>query len=263
MLRNRTTLYTLALGLLAIGVVGCTDDEPTTPSGPTTTFGTTATIAGGGVRSFMTVDASGNPTAIGLRISKRTVDSASMDTTVAPRDNMFHVELPAGAATKVAVQDISLDWGPGGHPPAFYSVPHFDMHFYTVPMSERMAWSASDTAKLNKRPDSTLLPPAHFTDGTGVPYMGLHYVDLTSPELPPTNAPFTSTFIWGYYNGAQVFIEPMITKAFLQAQTPFSKAIPQPAAYSRTGVYWPTKYTVAYDASTNEHVVTMTDMVKR
>lgn len=265
MIRNRTTLYTLALGLLAIGAVGCSDDTTTNPPAETTVFGATKVIAGGNVRSFMTSDASGNPTAIGLRISATTVNSVPTTEPADPSEYFYEIALPAGAATKVAVQDISLDWGPGGHPPAqVYTTPHFDMHFYTVPRAERMAWSPTDTAKLNMVPNASLIPPAHITDGTGIPFMGLHYVDITSHEFDTAaHHPFDATFIWGYYNGSQVFIEPMITQAYLQSKANFSAAIKQPASYSRTGVYWPTKYSISFDAATNEHVVTMSEMVKR
>jgi hypothetical protein len=265
MLRNRTTIYAAALSLLAIGAIGCSDDEPTTPAGPTTVYGATKTVAGGNVRSFLTSDASGVPTAVGMRISATTVNGVDTTRPANPADYFYEIPLPAGAASKIAVQDISLDWGPGGHPPEMvYGVPHFDMHFYTVPRADRMAWSPTDTSKLNKVPDATLIPAAHITDGTGIPFMGLHYVDVTSHEFDTSmHHPFDATFIWGYYNGAQVFIEPMITQAYLQSKASFSAPIKQPAAYSRTGVYWPTKYSISFDAATNEHVISMTDMVKR
>jgi hypothetical protein len=256
---KRTTAYALALGLLSFAATGCS--ESTTEPTESTLYGANTTVAGGNVRSFMRVDASGNPMEIGLRISARTVDSASMTPPNNPMEYMYHIALPTGMATKTAIQDISLDWGPGGHPPGFYQVPHFDMHFYTMPMAERMAWSPTDTAKLNRVPDASLVPAGHVTDGTGIPFMGLHYADPSSPEFSGGN--FTSTFIWGYYNGAQAFIEPMITKAFLQSRANFNADIKLPTTYSRTGVYWPTKYSVAYDAATNEHVITMSSMVKR
>jgi hypothetical protein len=262
MFAHRTTVYSLALGLLALTAVGCSDDPPTTTPTETTVYGANTAVNGGNVRSFMKLDASGNPMEVGLRISKRTVDSGSMTPPANPMENMIHIALPDGMAAKTAFQDISLDWGPEGHPPAFYSVPHFDMHFYTVPANVRMAWSPTDTAKLNRLADPSLVPPGYIApEPVGIPFMGLHYIDPTSPEF--NGGAFTSTFIWGYYDGGQVFMEPMITQAFLQSKAAFQANIALPTQFTRTGVYYPTKYSISYDAATNEHVVTMGSMVKK
>jgi hypothetical protein len=255
-----STVYSVALAVLALAAVGCSDDTPTDTPQESTVYGTPSTLGGGQVRSFMKLNADGNPMEVGLRISKRTVDSLTMTPSPNHMEHMYEIALPAGMSTKTAFQDISLDWNAMGHPPSpIYDTAHFDMHFYTVPRSERMAWSMTDTAKLNMRPDASLVPAAHFTDGTGIPMMGLHYVSTAAPEF--NGGGFSSTFIWGYYNGAQVFMEPMITKWFLQSKASFSSAIAMPASFTRTGVYYPTKYSVSYDNATNEHVVTMSDMV--
>ena len=257
---NRSTIFTIALGLMSMAAAGCSDDTTTGPS-ESTVYGTSSTVAGGTVRSFMKLDASGNPLEIGLRISKTTVDSVPMTPPANPMAYMYHIALPAGMATKTAIQDISLDWGPMGHPPfGIYDTAHFDIHFYMVPMAERMAWPM-DTSKLNRVPNADLVPAGHVTDGMGIPFMGLHYVDPTSGEFGDEK--FNSTFIWGYYDGAQIFIEPMITQWFLQSKASFSADIKQPAKFSKTGVYYPTRYSVGYDNATNEHVITMSGMTLR
>jgi hypothetical protein len=264
MIGNRIALYSIALGVLALAVTGCTDEETTNPPSETTAYGTTTTVAGGNVRSFLKTDANGNPTAIGLRISAATINGVPMVAPANPSDYMYQIPVPAEALTKTPVQDISLDWGPYGHPPAHvYDTAHFDMHFYTVPRSERMTWSGqgADSARLQKMPDASVVPPGHVTDSMGIPFMGMHFLDINSHELH--GQPFSSTFIWGYYNGVNAFIEPMITRWFLQSKQSYSAAIPQPTTYSKTGVYWPTQYSVSYDSTTNEHVITMSGMVLR
>lgn len=261
MLRFGTTLSLLALA--SVAVVGCTDDTPVSTPTETTAYGTSSTIGGGSVRSFLKADASGNPIEIGLRISEATVNGVPANPPADPfsMEHMYHIALPAGAE-KTAFQDISLDWGAAGHPPVgVYTTPHFDMHFYTVPMNERMTWVPNDP-KLHILPSASLVPPMHATDSSGIPFMGLHYLDVTSPEIA-TGATFTSTFIWGYYNGQQAFLEPMITQAFLKAKTQFSASLKLPATYSRANVYYPTKYSVAFDDVTKEHVITLGAMVKR
>ncbi len=50
--------------------------------------------------------------------------------------------------------------------------------------------------------------------GGGVPQMGAHWVDVTSPEL--NGSTFAQTFIYGSYDGQVNFYEPMITLDFLK-----------------------------------------------
>jgi hypothetical protein len=68
--------------------------------------------------------------------------------------------------------------------------------------------------------------------------MGVHWLDFTSPEL--SGAQFTQTFIYGSYDGKVTFYEPMITEAFILANSGFVRTIPQPAKVQVTG-YYPTK----------------------
>jgi hypothetical protein len=152
--------------------------------------------------------------------------------------NSVVVELPQEASL-TPFKHIWINWNPMGHPPmTIYDVPHFDFHFYTVSSSEREGFL--DTAKLNKSLDPAYLPGNHLGVDP-VPQMGKHYVDLTSPEFSGT--PFTQTFIYGSNNGELVFMEPMITEAFLKSTTSYSRSIPQPGKFKVKG-YYPSKMTV-------------------
>ena len=68
--------------------------------------------------------------------------------------------------------------------------------------------------------------------------MGTHWIVVTSGEL--NGQPFNQTFIYGTYNGRVTFYEPMITKAFIDANPNFSRTIPVPQKFQETG-YYPTK----------------------
>ena len=91
--------------------------------------------------------------------------------------------------------------------------------------------------------------------------MGAHWVDITSPELnqqdPKT---FTQTFIYGSYDGKVIFMEPMITKIYLDTVNNFERNIPQPAKFKTTG-YYPTKMKIIRNAS--ETQVVMNEFVYR
>ncbi|MBC8144970.1 MAG: DUF5602 domain-containing protein, partial [bacterium] len=255
MLRYRTLLFSI-ISALAIVVAGCEDNPTTTPT-ERTAFGASSSISGGAVRSFVTLDKDGNPKAMGLRISETTVNGMHSNGGGGhSHDDMHDIALPAEAA-KTPVEHISLDWNPEGHEPAgIYDTAHFDMHFYTVAKSARMTWDmqGEDAARLTKVPAATLVPPGYVM-GPPVPFMGLHFVDPTSGEFGGQK--FNSTFIWGYYNGQQAFMEPMITQWYLKSKTEHTQTLKLPASYTKSGLYYPTTYTIRFDASTKEHVITL------
>ncbi|HEY0679193.1 MAG TPA: hypothetical protein VGD17_12970 [Chitinophagaceae bacterium] len=131
---------------------------------------------------------------------------------------------------------VWLNWNPNGHPPTnIYTLPHFDMHFYMVPSEERETYV--DQAKLDAVPAPGYVPANHIGVDP-IPAMGMHFVDLTAPEL--NGAQFTQTFIFGSYDRNLIFWEPMITLEFLKNTTSFERMLPQPAKFQQSG-YYPTK----------------------
>jgi hypothetical protein len=83
-----------------------------------------------------------------------------------------------------------LDWNPHGHEPEqIYGAPHFDFHFYSISQAERAAIPAyeADPTKFDNGPGAAYLPPTYMNFGGGVPQMGAHWVDITSPELNQQN----------------------------------------------------------------------------
>lgn len=131
-----------------------------------------------------------------------------------------------------------LDWNPHGHPPAgIYTVPHFDCHFYMITEQEQAQIPPYevDSSKFLKYPSKQYLPENYIPIPGGVPMMGKHWVDVTSPEL--NGQPFTQTFIYGTYNSKVTFYEPMITLDFLKNTDRFVRSIPQPAKYQKSGFY--------------------------
>jgi hypothetical protein len=148
----------------------------------------------------------------------------------------FH---PKAAGTPF--EHFGLDWNPKGHEPEFiYGKPHFDFHFYMMGEAERLAIPPYDvdSSKFLLAPAPAYLPATYINPGGGVPQMGVHWIDVTSPEL--NGAPFTQTFIYGSYNNKVTFYEPMITEEFIKANTSFERSIPMPIKFQKTG-YYPTK----------------------
>jgi hypothetical protein len=140
---------------------------------------------------------------------------------------------------------VDLGWNPHGHEPDFiYGQPHFDFHYYLVSPAEVAAIPPYevDSSKFKNWPAPDYFPPTYFNPGGGVPQMGVHWLDFTSPEL--NGAPFTQTFIYGSYDGKVTFYEPMITEQFILNNPNFTRTIPQPAKVQKSG-YYPTKMRIS------------------
>jgi len=158
--------------------------------------------------------------------------------------NMISVPVPQQASA-TPFRHVGLDWNPAGHEPAgIYDKPHFDFHFYMISDADRMAIPdyATAPAKFDNYPAPGFMPPTYVPSPGGVPQMGAHWIDVTSPEL--NGAPFTETFLYGSYDAKVIFYEPMITEAFVLANPSFERAIPQPVKFQQDG-YYPTKMRIA------------------
>jgi hypothetical protein len=94
-----------------------------------------------------------------------------------------------------------------------------------------------------------------------IPRMGAHWVNPQSKELQGHT--FTSTFLYGSYDGRLVFAEPMIARAFLETKTDITEVIKLPARYARPNTYYPTKYSVRYDPIKKEYTVALEGMTLR
>lgn len=190
--------------------------------------------------TWLQLSKDGTPERVAVTITDEALNSVPVEDGGGGHDHHNNLVLPLHSKASVTPFDhVWLNWNPAGHPPAnIYTKPHFDIHYYMVPSAVREEYV--DPAKLDANPAVDYIPANHL-GADPVPTMGKHWVDLTSPELNPTNPqPFTQTFIYGTYDSKVVFYEPMITKDFLKTANNFERTIPQPAKFQKTG-YYPTK----------------------
>jgi len=172
----------------------------------------------------------------------------------------FLTELPMPARRpKTGYDHATLDWNPSGHAPAgIYTPPHFDVHFYMIdrPHPRRHTFKGDAAAQAAKRRPPTCCPAGYVAPRTppsrrwaSTPFnrRGLEF--KASPS-PPPHLRFSQGR--GY-----VFVEPMVTKAFLETRPDVTLDVRTPKAYSRPGWY-PSRYRVAYDAKAKSYVVAMT-----
>ena len=156
-------------------------------------------------------------------------------------DNSLSLNYHPKALAVTPFTHALLDWNPSGHEPEpIYGEPHFDFHFYMQTEAERLAIPLYEQAKekFDNAPAAGYMPPTYINPGGGVPQMGAHWIDVTTPEL--NGQLFTQTFLMGSYDGKVTFWEPMITEKFIRDNESFERTIPQPTKYQKAGWY-PTK----------------------
>jgi len=175
----------------------------------------------------------------------------------------FIVPLPSDAPAMV-FDHVGINWNPQGHPPPLvYTHPHFDVHYYLVSIQERDAMTPADpqfAVRATKAPPAEEIPTGYVGDPMGIPRMGTHWTDRSSHEFHGQT--FTSTMVYGFYDGKMIFIEPMMTKAFLESRPDETRTLPVPAKYPQPGRY-PTSWRVQYDPGAAEYRVELLGFTAR
>lgn len=256
---RRARVVPPAAALLALAAAGalfsCSDITPPDQSG--TFFGPATAMAGGTARAYVTLNSSGTPTDLGVALTETAL------TGLPGASTEFVFALPSQASA-TPFKHAVINWQPLGHPPPMvYTVPHFDVHFYMITQAERDAIVLGDSqldAKMVRQPAAEFVP-AGYVAGMGQPRMGMHWGDPAAPER--NGQPFTHTFIYGSYDGAFTFAEPMVTKGYLETK-PAAVVTPVklPTQYAARG-YQATSYTVAYDAGAKEYRIALSGLVSR
>jgi len=235
-------------------------------------YGTPVKVGKGMARAYVVLDAFSGQTPVELGIA---LDARALEGLPTTGESAFSIPLPQKAPAPYRF--VLLDWNSHGHePPGIYDVPHFDFHFYAVPEDAVDAILPSNpdyAAEADNLPTgdyvppfyTVLAPPGLTPADVAVPQMGVHWVDVRSPELqgmfgnPAGYEPFDATFIYGSWDGRFTFMEPMVTLEFLQSHPDEIRTVSQPALYPEPGWY-PAAYRVSYDAQAREYRVALTQL---
>ncbi|MDQ2667185.1 MAG: DUF5602 domain-containing protein [Gemmatimonadota bacterium] len=264
MILSSTAAVVIAVAGTALACGGTTEPN----SLAALTYGASQSFAQGTARAWVQTDDNGAPSSMGIALTEGAL--TGLPTTVSgpsPTALMVSLALPAAAAG-TGFDHAEIGWNPNGHDPvAIYGSPHFDMHFYMISAATQAAILPNDPqwgAKAANLPTSAFVPVGYVPPpapiaASAVPQMGVHWTDVKSPEF--NGQPFTSTFIYGSWDGKYIFLEPMITKAYLESHPNAVRAIPQPAQWTAPGAY-PTTWTVAYDATAKEFRITLGGLTK-
>lgn len=223
----------------------------------TTHLGPAVRVGEGTARAFVRVDAAGAPTAVGVLLTEAALRGLPAEPPPGAEAWEYILRLPREAGG-TGYDHVTLDWNPRGHPPpGVYDVPHFDVHFYLIPEAERARVTATgqDLERARKQPAPDLMPAGYvLPPGTEVPRMGAHAINPAADEFHGRG--FRRTFIYGFYDGRLVFIEPMVSKAFLEERPDLTEPVPVPARYASPG-YYPTHYSVRYDPARRIYLIAL------
>lgn len=250
--------FVTAAAIVATALTAC-DELPTEPDEAETYFGPSESLGNGHVRTYVELDGNGTPSEMGVVIT----ENAFSGLPTGPEPLQLVLTF-AEEAEQTPFQHVLFDWNPHGHePPGMYDLPHFDVHFYTTSSADRELIVPDDPeyeAKLAAAPSPEYMPEGYVQFPGGVPQMGAHWGDPTAPEHQGET--FTTTLLWGSYDGDVTFVEPMMTKAWLESRPAFEEALILPETY-QVGGYWPTSYGASHDAQASEHRIYLGGLIER
>ena len=264
----RPALAQTLLPMLAGAILAACTASAASENDFATAYGASVAVGNGSARAYV-VHVKGAPTEIGVALSEAAfsglpADGAAGGAQMPDGHHMYLYTLQLPERSSTPYRFVGLDWSPAGHmPPGIYDRPHFDFHFNAISEAERNRIAPSDPefdAKAERRPAPELVPAGYQKLPGGVPFMGAHWVDPTSPEL--NGEAFTRTFLYGSWDGEMIFAEPMVTKAFLESKPDFRAPIALPARYATAGRY-PTEYRVYWNEGTKEYRVALSGLVER
>lgn len=223
--------------------------------------GAAVALGNGTAKTVVRTDDMGKPVSIAVVFSESALEglpAGAASPGAPPPDFSYLLSMPE-RGPRTVVDHVMVNWNPGGHPPAkVYDVPHFDFHFYLVSSAQREKVHFShdaDSGHPSQQPAAELLPAGYLVPpGTAVPKMGVHAINTKAPEF--NGQPFTATFIYGFHDGQQTFLEPMVTLAYLKSKPSLNAPVERPARYLKTGAY-PSSYSVRYDAGTKSYELSL------
>lgn len=210
----------------------------------------------GTAHAWVGLDEAERPVALGVTLSEdalRGLPGQMLDLTL---------DLPA-PARQAGFDHVGLNWEPHGHePPGVYDVPHFDVHFYAITPADRDRIGPDDPAyatKLEAVPAAAQRPENYMKAPGGVPRMGAHWVAGDAAEL--NGQRFERTFLFGTYEGRLIFVEPMVTRDFLQTRPDVT--LPVRAPEQAAPFAWPRAYTVAFDPAERVYRIAIIGLLPR
>jgi hypothetical protein len=248
LLKTAKLLSVLSLFFL---ITSCDKNDDQSATEPKITYGGFVNVGNGKARSFISKNADGSVKEVGFNFTEDALSGL-------PEQNTAFV-LPMPADNKTQITHISFDYAFHGHGPEhIYDVPHFDVHYYMISEQEKNSITLTD-------PKIDILPPAssipkNYIPGPNEAKMGKHWVDSTSHEFHGKD--FTTTFVYGSYNGKFTFLEPMISVNYLKTKPNVMLGVTSLASVQQTGLY-PQQYAILWEKERREYTVSLNNLTLR
>jgi len=255
-LGKRSNLSLVALIAVAVACTHMARGEP--DNGDKIIIGETAEIAGGTAATWARVNGGGKVIWVGLTIPVSMAENMPPRGT-GPAGAIAVLNFPAIVQETTYFNHAEIHSNPGGHghgglDPHRYEAPHFDFHFYNIPVADVRAIPGGmflvDT------------PAERVPEGYGqpeprsVPQMGRHCSSLAERAATEEDH-WLYTMILGFLPDASYmhFLEPMITREALLLRKNITLPVPMPAVLGRETNY-PTECEVHYDKDADAyHIV--------
>jgi hypothetical protein len=217
--------------------------------------GESAVIAGGVASTWARVNGGGKVIWVGLTIPLSMVEDQPEPGT-GPEGAVAVLDYPAVVQETTYFNHAEIHSNPHGHVanPAYadinrYMVPHFDFHFYAIPVAQ--VWTIPPGPPVPPVP-AERVPAGYGQPAGSVPQMGRHSAPLS--EFTATDT-WELTMLAGFLPAVSYqafgephmhFVEPMITREFLLRRENFTLEVPKPAVLGIATQY-PTEFVAHYD----------------
>lgn len=264
---SRGRVYTAAAAMASLSVValtmaGCGSGNGTAPApvaGSVTrdVVGPSQTVSGVPVSTWARLTEFGVVEQVGVNIPFALIQSPP-GRGAGPSGAAAVVDFPRVVKAQTYLDHFEMHWEQAGHPPAFFSVPHFDLHFYSITPNQVRAIGPVDTVA----PSASRLPAGYTWSGQSVPEMGVHATNNADLGAFAGGAPFQITMVTGFNQGVMHFVEPMITRQVLLTKQTLTRSVPVPAQLGRATRY-PTTFRATYDAATNSYRLVFSDFIDK
>jgi len=192
----------------------------------------------GNVTSIARVSPTDEVLGVGVVIPVKSFEN--VPTTDPAFQNNVGLEMPDAVRDRTIIQLLRINWLSGGHGPAPYGKPHFDLHFYRGTRDEVTAIDCDATAPF----PADILAKGYEPPSTCVRGMGFH----AWPSADIADHTFAASIILGYADQEMVFIEPMITQELLVSRQSFELDIARPTSAGAATTLYPGHLTATYSA---------------
>jgi hypothetical protein len=221
------------------------------PTNVTTYAGQCRRVGNGAARTWVSVDtATQAPVAVGVTLTEEAL------TGLPARPTEYVLSFPS-QVNATPFRGLVLNWFPQGQcPRESYGAPHFTFNFFTVNEDTRQG-VRSDNGRM---PAAEYIPQGYTAvPGSFAPRLGVRWVNANAPEL--RSQVFTQTLSYTFANCRLMSVAPMASLCFLQGRPNLTACFAQPTQYLVSG-YFPSTYTIQYDADRRNYTIALGGMVK-